>query len=84
MTKPIDLKPCPVPKCGGYAERVHVPRLGYGVKCANCGLSTKFFPRQCEATADWHRKVEAFNAKPQPQKKPRRPRKENQHHGGRR
>lgn len=83
MTKPIDLKPCPVPKCGGYAERGH-SAFGYFVKCAHCGLRTEYWPRQCEATADWHRKCAAITAKP-PKKPPKRPhRQSSPHHGGRR
>ncbi len=82
----IDLHACPVPGCGGYAERGRCA-FGYFVKCAACGLRTEYYPRQCEATWDWQRKCERLTARPpkKPAGKPRPPRPHGgQHHGGRR
>lgn len=59
------LKPCPC--CGGEAKLMHTGSLtdwthSY-VKCTECGLATKIFPKSCsycaddEASMNWNNRV---------------------------
>lgn len=50
MTQPDELKPCPLPACGGIAKRHRVSNpvldnyYDHSIKCSKCGLQTAYVP----------------------------------------